>query len=115
MYIEEAQSAVENTSNKKEGFIKKWLRNYLNKSDRKLESSLRIPKSLSISAEPRSIDQPDRAIQFTVYSASGGRVVETRQYNRKTDRSVTGLYIITSEQNFGAEIDKIITMEALKS
>ena len=63
----------------------------------------------------RSIDQPERAIQFTVYQANGGRVIETRRYDRQKDRHTTGLYVITSEMDFGKEIDKIITMENLKS
>ena len=62
-----------------------------------------------------SIHQPDRAMRFTIYAASGGRVVEFQKYNPSTDRTINGLYIITSDQNFGQEIDKIITMEALKS
>lgn len=62
----------------------------------------------------RSIDQPERAIQFTVYQANGGRVIETRRYDRQKDRHTNGLYVITSEMDFGREIDKIITMEALK-
>lgn len=60
------------------------------------------------------IDQPERAIQFTVYNANGGRVVETRRYDRQKDRNLNGLYVITSDQDFGKEIDKIITMESLK-
>jgi hypothetical protein len=67
-----------------------------------------------LSVGPVSIDQPERAMQFTVYNANGGRVVETRRYDKKTDRSATGLYVITSDADFGREIDKIITMEALK-
>ena len=61
-----------------------------------------------------SIDSSDRAIRFNVYTASGGRVVETRRVDRQRDREITGLYVITSDQDFGHEIDKIITMEALK-
>ena len=53
-------------------------------------------------------------IQFTVYNANGGRVVETRRYDRQKDRSSNGLYVITSNQDFGHEIDKIITMELLR-
>lgn len=68
----------------------------------------------AISAEPRYIDQPERALQFTVYNANGGRVVETRRYDRQKDRHNQNLYIITAEQDFGREIDKIITMEALR-
>ena len=76
-------------------------------------STAKYAKSLSINSGP-SIDQPDRAINFTVYVANGGRIVETRKYDRKTDRHNNGLYIITNDQDFGREIDKIIVMEGLK-
>lgn len=61
-----------------------------------------------------NIDQPDRAIRFTIYHANGGRVVEFARYDRVLDRSVSGLYIIGNNQDFGKEIDKILTVEALK-
>lgn len=101
---------------KKPGFIKRWIYKMSEEAwnQRGLQPSNKVPRSLSISAGSPSIDQPDRAIQFTVYNASGGRVIETRRYNTKTDRATSGLYVITSDQNFGNEIDKIITMEALK-
>ncbi len=61
-------------------------------------------------------DTPDseRSIRFTVYFATGGRVVETRYYDRQKDRNIMGLYIVTNDQNFGEQIDKILTQEALK-
>jgi hypothetical protein len=71
----------------------------------------RLSDSLSIE---RSIDQPERALHFTVYVANGGRVVETRRYDKKTDRHTNGLYVINNDADFGKEIDKIITMEALR-
>lgn len=74
-------------------------------------STLRAPQGISID---RSIDQPDRALHFTVYNANGGRVIETRRYDKKTDRSTNGLYVITNDMDFGHEVDKIITMESLK-
>jgi hypothetical protein len=74
----------------------------------------RLSRSMAISAGPASIDQPERALHFTVYVANGGRVVETRRYDKKTDRSSNGLYVITNDADFGKEIDKIITMEALR-
>jgi len=114
MYAEAVEQSTSYKSMKKEGFIKRLLRRYLDNSEENSSQLVSNP-SVRLSRESPSIDQPDRAIHFTIYSASGGRIVETRQYNRKTDRSVSGLYIITSDQNFGAEIDKIITMEALKS
>jgi hypothetical protein len=106
------------------GFIKRWFAKisreaweYEKRQNQERESAISINKlsrAMTISAGPTSIDQPERAIQFTVYSASGGRVIETRRYDRKTDRSSNGLYIITSDQDFGRELDKIITMEHLK-
>ena len=57
----------------------------------------------------------ETSVRFEIHQASGGRVVQTRRYERHKDRHIEGLYIITPEQDFGREIDKIITMESLKS
>ena len=110
---------------KRPGFLARWFLKKLvegaeyekrQRQEYDTEKSInRLTGSLTIGRESPTIDQPERAIQFTVYSANGGRVVETRRYDRHKDRSQTGLYIITSEQDFGKEIDKIITMETLKS
>lgn len=117
------ESALEKKKVKKPGFIKRWFANmsreaweYEKRQSQERETAIsinRLSSSLVSTGSP-SIDQPERAIQFTVYSASGGRVIETRRYDRKTDRSSNGLYIITSDQDFGRELDKIITMEHLK-
>lgn len=56
----------------------------------------------------------DGAIRFNVFNARGGRVVQINRYDKQRDREISGLYVITSEDDFGKEIDKIITMESLK-
>lgn len=56
----------------------------------------------------------DKSIRFEIHNASGGRIVQTRRYDSQKDRHIENLYIITSEMDFGREIDKIITMEALR-
>jgi hypothetical protein len=109
---------------KRPGFLARWFLKKLTEGaewekrrNQEHESSIsvhRLSKSMTISAGLPSIDQPERALQFTVYVANGGRVVETRRHDRKTDRSTNGLYVITNDQDFGKEIDKIITMEALR-
>jgi hypothetical protein len=106
---------------KRPGFLARWFLKKLmegaewekrqNQERDSMQSVNRLSGSLTVE---RSIEQPDRALHFTVYVANGGRVVETRRYDKKTDRSSNGLYVITSDQDFGHEIDKIITMEALK-
>jgi len=106
-------SDVQQPKKKRQGWIKRLLSRSRDDEGTDM-SNLQMTGSNSISRSEPSIDQPERAVQFTVYNANGGRVVETRRYDRQKDRSQTGLYIITSDQDFGHEIDKIITMEALR-
>jgi hypothetical protein len=53
-------------------------------------------------------------LNFRVFSAVGGQVVEFRRYDRKTDRSDTTTYIIHKEDDFGEKISKIANLEMLK-
>jgi hypothetical protein len=108
---------------KRPGFLARWFFKKLvegaefeKRQNQERESAIsvdRLSNSLISKGSP-SIDQPERAIQFTVYNASGGRVVETRRYDKKTDRHTNGLYVINNDVDFGKEIDKIITMESLR-
>jgi hypothetical protein len=64
----------------------------------------------------RTSDDPDhdRCLNFKVWFANGGKVVQTNRYDRHKDRSQTSMYVITADQDFGKEIDKIVTMENLR-
>jgi len=53
-------------------------------------------------------------LRFTIYNASGGKIVEISHYDQKTDRHHTSLHIITSDENFGEELGKIAFVELLK-
>jgi hypothetical protein len=115
--------ALQKKKIKRPGFLARWLMKKLvegaefeKRQSQEKESAKAINRLSSslISVGPPNIDQPERAIQFTVYNANGGRVVETRRYDRKTDRNTNGLYVINNDADFGHEIDKIITMEALR-
>ena len=102
---------------KRPGFLTRWFLKKLTDGaeyENRGNPAMDVKVSTRLSVGPTSIDQPERALQFTVYVASGGRVVETRRYDRKTDRSTNGLYVITNDADFGKEIDKIITMESLR-
>ena len=54
-------------------------------------------------------------MRLQVYRASGGFVIETRNYDRRKDDNRTSMFVITENQDLGQEIGKIITMETLKS
>jgi hypothetical protein len=52
-------------------------------------------------------------MNFIVYSATGGKVIEFRTYDPRTDRSVNTLYVITDKEDLGEELGQIITKESL--
>ena len=75
----------------------------------------KIDRGQGISIDEDSIQlSREKSIRFEIHSANGGRVVQTRRYDTHKDRHIENLYIITGEQDFGREIDKILTMEALR-
>ena len=104
---------------KKPGIIDRWLFKRLQNGaayEQKQKQEQESIKVSTLAIGPRSspIDNQERSIRFTVHIANGGRVIETQRYDRHKDRHNSGLYVITNDQDFGKEIDKIITMESLK-
>lgn len=80
------------------------------------ENSAKVgrPEVLVAGRDVEAISDSDPILNFRVFSAVGGRVVEFRHYDRQKDRNHTTTYIITNDQDFGERIAKIATMEALK-
>lgn len=123
-YKEQVRTSAVKQKVKKPGFLDRWLFKKLQngaayEQKQKQEQEAINMKSASISrgglqTGPSVIDNQDKSIRFTVHVANGGRVIETQRYDRKSDRHASSLYVVTSEQDFGKEIDKIITMEALR-
>ena len=53
-------------------------------------------------------------LRMNVRKVIGGFVISFRTYDRKNDRSDERHYIITDEQDFNAELGKMITMESMR-
>ena len=53
-------------------------------------------------------------VNFTMYQANGGTVVELRSYDHNTDRHSTSLYVISADDDLGKQLEHIVTLEALK-
>jgi hypothetical protein len=86
-------------------WIKRKLRNWINDDGLISMRDLAIP----------SVDEPDtECIRFKVFRANGGTVIQTDQYDRKTDRQHNSLHVIVDGQDIGKELGKIITFESLK-
>ena len=56
----------------------------------------------------------DPTLQFKVYNAIGGKVVEFSRYDCQKDRHFHDIYIIGKDEDFGARIAKIAMLESLK-
>jgi hypothetical protein len=90
-------------------WLKRKLRNWINDYDN--EAVLKLTASRDVEAQ---MCDAEPILNFRVFSAVGGQVVEFRRYDRKTDRSDTTTYIIHKDQDFGEKISKIANMEMLK-
>lgn len=53
-------------------------------------------------------------MQFTIYPANGGHVLEYQHYDPKVDSHSNSLHLITADQNMGEVISHAITLEMLK-
>jgi len=78
------------------------------------EETAKTSSGRLISRDEEAVCNDDPVLNFKVYSAVGGKVVEFRRYDRKSDRNDSTTYIITNDQDFGDRIAKIATMEKLK-
>ena len=55
-----------------------------------------------------------QSFRLSVYGASGGTIIETTKYDRKSDENRHSLYVVTEDKDLGEELSKIITMEQLR-
>lgn len=93
--------------------IVKWVReDWDNARDVQPEDC--YPNSKMSRASTRSGIDSDPTLQFKVYSAIGGKVVEFSHYDPKTDRSYRQVYIIGKDEDFGEKIARISTLESMK-
>ena len=92
----------------------KWFKRKLAKWVNEYNNEPKPSRELVLSADSESVGS-EPILNFKVFPAVGGRVVEFRYYDRKMDRSHTTTYIITNEQDFGERISKIATLEVMKS
>lgn len=65
------------------------------------------------SVNGNGVGDRETAMNFTVYGATGGKVVQFSSYDPRTDRHHNHLYIVTDKEDLGEEIGQIITKESL--
>lgn len=92
---------------------------YTAMSDRAMKIGLSIPKVRNAFASGNPTDAngvhlSTNPMNFRVYPATGGHIVEYSYYNERTDQNNQALHLIPSGLDLGTELAKIMTLEALK-
>ena len=99
----------------------KWLDRWILSQARKIHERDEITieavpskKRAAISSDSHSIGDSNNRMNFTVYRANGGTVVEINRYDRRKDQHHCDLHIVTTDQDLGEALGKIVTYESLK-
>jgi hypothetical protein len=91
----------------------KWLKKKIhNWASEDWENASKVEEDCSTSVRSRRFDQ--QGMNFTIYSANGGYVMEYASYDRRTEERTASLHIIPSDQDLGQSIAYIITLEMLR-
>lgn len=86
--------------------LKQRFRNWL------MESPQDVEADRGIYVEEDKLSSEGMRLQ--IYKASGGFVVETRNYDRRTDRNQNSMHVIRDDQDLGEALGKIVMIEALQ-
>ena len=94
--------------------IVKWVREDWDKASQEQDCHLSPKLSRGLNTVSTQDVNSDPTLQFKIYNAIGGKVVEFSRYDRKQDRSFHDIYIIGKNEDFGEKIAKIAMLQALK-
>ena len=86
--------------------FKQKLRNWLMNDDNEYNQDISIDES--------GPDLHSQGFRLNIYGASGGTIIETTKYDRKSDENRHSLHVVTEDKDLGEELSKIITMEQLR-
>jgi hypothetical protein len=93
--------------------VVKWVRDDWNNARAEQDCYPTVTSKNSIGMGSRDVNS-DPTLQFKVYNAIGGKVVEFSRYDRHKDRHFHDIYIISKDEDFGEKIAKIAMLEVLK-
>ena len=93
-----------------------WLRNKIRNwlvADNS-SKTIGMANEVKLSTGGSNMLNSDASLNFTVYNAIGGKVIEFRRYDRQSDRSCNTMYVVGKDEDFGEKISKIATLEVMK-
>jgi hypothetical protein len=87
-------------------WLKRKLRCWLNEEDIQMAR---------LEVVERDRDRPSQnGMNFCLYNAVGGHILESRVYNQKTDRHEGTLYMIHDDEDFAKQVAQAIMLEQMK-
>lgn len=89
---------------KQMNWLRRTIRNWLQQ-----EEPVQLETVIAARESPRQ-----DGLNFFLYRAVGGHVLESRIYNNKTDRSEGTLYMIHEDQDFATQVAQAIMLEQMK-
>ena len=96
-------------------WLKRRLRSWVLNDDSEVIQSNKVSrKGLLISQDSPGETLSTEPLRLSIYSANGGVVIETRQYDRVKDRSTNQLYVVGHGEDIADTVSKVITMESLR-
>jgi len=67
-----------------------------------------------ISARDNNRPNTDPIINFRIYSAENGKILEFNRYDHAKDRNRVSMYIIDKEEDVSEKVSKCLSLELLK-
>ena len=93
--------------------VVKWVREDWDNARQEQDRYATVSPKNGIGISTRDVNS-DPTLQFKIYTAIGGKVVEFSRYDRQKDRHFHDIYIIGKNEDFGEKIAKIAMLESLK-
>ena len=99
----------------------KWLDNWILQRAKRIRQRNETTTSVNrlemavCKDDHHSIGGSKHRMNFTVYRANGGMMVEYNRYDDRKDQHHCELHIVHPDENLGDALSKIVTFESLKS
>ncbi len=87
-------------------WLRRKLRRWLNEEDILLSRPEVVERDRSSPSQ--------NGMNFCLYQAVGGHILESRTYNSKTDRHEGTLYMIHEDEDFAKQVAQAIMLEQMK-
>lgn len=93
--------------------FRNMVRKFVNWAQNQSDSDAAVQCSPYNTAVSGSSRLSDGGMNFTIYNAVGGKVIQCNTYNASLDKTRTSLYVIGEKEDLANELGQIITVESL--